>query len=69
MKAFATRLFLVALNLGNSTTQIKNNAEVDATGVSISLPVSVQRATCPYAHSFGSPDIYQQRGCHNLFVI
>ena len=33
---------------------------------SISLPVSVHRAICPFAHSFGSSDIYQQRGCQSV---
>lgn len=30
--AFANAMFLVSLNLGNSIAQIKNIAEVDATG-------------------------------------
>ena len=52
-KVFANALFLELLNLRNSSTQIKNIAEVGATGRYIADPVGVQRTDCPHAYLTG----------------
>ncbi len=52
-KVFANALFLELLNLRNSSTQIKNMAEVGATGRYIADPVGVQRTDCPHAYLTG----------------
>ncbi len=52
-KVFANALFLELLNLRNSSTQIKNMAEVGTTGRYIADPVGVQRTDCPHAYLTG----------------